>query len=114
MSNKVLICNRIQKFAKWARHYILGYSAIHRASIGNDQQDNENSEQILPAKLEQTVQKVKNHRCAMDSDHGFCKAIFRECDWTNTTSFSWINKNNELFVALAVFSAVLLSSLSKC
>jgi hypothetical protein len=79
-SNKVLTHERIQKFAKQARRYILGYRAIYQASIGNDQQDNENSEQILPAKLEQMVQKVKTHRCAMDFDHGFCKAIFRECN----------------------------------
>jgi hypothetical protein len=44
MSDKVLTCERIQKFAKRARYYILGYSTVHQASIGNDQQDNENSD----------------------------------------------------------------------
>jgi len=42
------------------------------------QDDNSNSQAIIPANLEQMVKKFKTHRCTMDFDHSFCKAIYRE------------------------------------
>ncbi len=33
---------------------------------------------MVPAKLEQMVKKFKTHRCAMDFDHSFCKAVYNE------------------------------------
>ena len=31
-----------------------------------------------PVKVEKMVKLFKTHRCALDFDHGFCKASFRE------------------------------------
>jgi hypothetical protein len=33
---------------------------------------------IIPMRLEQMVKKFKTHRCAMDFDRTFCKALFKE------------------------------------
>jgi hypothetical protein len=33
---------------------------------------------IIPMRLEQMVKKFKTHRCAMDFDRAFCKALFKE------------------------------------
>jgi hypothetical protein len=35
---------------------------------------------IIPEKLEQMVKKFKTHHCAMDFDHSFCKAIYKEAN----------------------------------
>jgi hypothetical protein len=41
-------------------------------------QDSSRTLTIVPAKLEQMVKKFKTHRCAMDFDHSFCKAVYKE------------------------------------
>jgi hypothetical protein len=37
-----------------------------------------NSLAVIPSKIEQMVKKFKMHRCAMDFDHSFVKAIYKE------------------------------------
>ena len=32
----------------------------------------------MPVKVEKMVKLFKTHRCALDFDHGFCKALFQE------------------------------------
>jgi hypothetical protein len=86
MSRDLITRQRVQKFSRRARHYILGYHILWQMKQGliegSDslelQDDNSNSQAIIPAKLEQMVKKFKTHRCAMDFDHSFCKAIYRE------------------------------------
>jgi len=43
-----------------------------------EQHENNSSQAILPTKLEQMVKKFKMHRCTMDFNHSFCKAIYKE------------------------------------
>ena len=85
MSREVLTREKIQKFAKRARRYILGYNMLWQLKQGiitscGDQEDSsgENSLAVIPSKLEQMVKKFKTHRCAMDFDHSFVKAIYKE------------------------------------
>jgi hypothetical protein len=86
MSRDLITQQRVQKFLRQARHYILGYHVLWQMKQGfiegSDslelQDDNSNSQAIIPAKLEQMVKKFKTHRCTMDFDHSFCKAIYRE------------------------------------
>jgi hypothetical protein len=80
ISRNVVTRERAQKFARRARWYILGYHALW--SQGNSDRSEldseENSLAIMPAKLEQMVQKFKTHRCAMNFDHSFCNVVFSE------------------------------------
>jgi hypothetical protein len=86
MSRDLITQQRVQKFSWQARHYILGYHILWQMKQGliegSDslelQPDNSSSQAIIPAKLEQMVKKFKMHRCAMDFDHSFCKAIYRD------------------------------------
>jgi hypothetical protein len=79
-STDVLMRERVQKFARRARQYIMGYHVMHLSSQqGNTSTDtdHENSA-IIPVKLEQMVKKFKTHRCALDFDHSFCKKEFND------------------------------------
>jgi len=79
-STDVLMRERVQKFARRARQYIMGYHVLHLSSQqGNTSTntDHENSA-IIPVKLEQMVKKFKTHRCALDFDYSFCKEVFND------------------------------------
>ncbi len=85
MSREVITRERVQKFARRARHYIAGYHVLHQMQQGiihsqdnQELQDSSRTLTIVPAKLEQMVKKFKTHRCAMDFDHSFCKAVYKE------------------------------------
>jgi hypothetical protein len=39
---------------------------------------NNASHAMIPDKLEQIIKKFKMHQCAMDFDHSFCRAVFKE------------------------------------
>ena len=85
MSREVLTREKVQKFAKRARRYILGYNllwqikqGITQSSDSHDDLSRENMLAVIPSKLEQMVKKFKTHRCAMDFDHSFVKAIYKE------------------------------------
>ena len=85
IAKAVITRERVQKFARRARHYIVGNHVLHQmqqglieSANGEQLQDSSGNLAIIPAKLEQMVKKFKTHRCAMDFDHSFCKAIYKE------------------------------------
>ena len=86
LSEKIITRDRVQKFSRRARRYILGYHALWQMkqgiiTQGHDSEElNSESLAIIPAKLEQMVKKFKTHRCAMDFDHSFCKSVYSDSD----------------------------------
>ena len=82
----MITTERVQKFSKQARCYIMGYHVLWQMKEGmiqgldsqELQDEDSNAQAIIPAKLEQMVKKFKVHRCTMDFDHSFCRAIYRE------------------------------------
>ena len=82
----IITRERVQKFSRRARRYVLGYHVLWQMQQGiitvssNSKEQTSTSDNlaIIPAKLEQMVKKFKTHRCAMDFDHGFCKTIFKQ------------------------------------
>ena len=76
----IITRERVQKFARRARRYVLGYHVLWQIQQGVIKDSSNSEEQtstsdnlaIIPAKLEQMVKKFKTHRCTMDFDHGFC------------------------------------------
>ncbi len=82
MTREGLTREKVQKNAKRVRRYILGYNLLWKIKQGiiqsSDSQEDlsrENKLAVTPSKLEQMVKKFKAHRCAMDFDHSFIKAI---------------------------------------
>ena len=79
-STDVLTRERVKKFARRARRYIMGYHVLHQSSQQANPPtngDHENSA-IIPVKLEQMIKKIKTHRCALDFDYSFCKEVFND------------------------------------
>ena len=83
---KIIARDRVQKFSRCTRRYILGYHALWQMkqgiiTQGHDSEElNSESLAIIPAKLAQMVKKFKTHRCAMDFDHSFCKSVYSNSD----------------------------------
>ena len=80
LSRNVLSTERIRKFSRRARQYVLAYHALH-----SEQQQQISTEQsetylITPMKIESLVKKFKTHRCALDFDKGFIKAAITTAD----------------------------------
>jgi hypothetical protein len=69
----MLTSEQVQKFARRARRYIMGYHVFQLST--NTEQENST---IIPIQLEQMVKKFKMHRCALDFDYSFCKEVFNE------------------------------------
>ncbi|KAI2492669.1 hypothetical protein MHU86_1772 [Fragilaria crotonensis] len=69
LSEKVLSIERIRKFAKRARQYLLAYHAIDSGQVSAEiQQD---CAKYGPVALEKLLREFKTHRCVMDFDFKF-------------------------------------------
>jgi len=78
MSEDTLSRERVRKFSRWARQYILAYQALHSLEENGEQQPSTTSgdaHQITPMKIESLVKDFKTHRCALDFDKGFIKTV---------------------------------------
>jgi hypothetical protein len=92
ISEKIITRDRVQKFSRRARCYVLGYhilwqmqqGIIHEPSDSKELKAINDNLAIIPVKLEQMVKKIKMHRCTMDFDHAFafCKTIFKQKELT--------------------------------
>jgi hypothetical protein len=86
ISRTLINRTRVQKFSKRARRYMQGYHVLKEMQQGNikgsslnvEQSSKTTDEKIVPQKLEQMVKHFKTHRCAMDFDYAYCKAIYNE------------------------------------
>jgi hypothetical protein len=78
MSEDTLSWERVRKFSRKARQYILAYQALHSLEENGEQQPSTTSgdaHQITPMKIESLVKDFKTHRCALDFDKGFIKTV---------------------------------------
>lgn len=72
MSEEVLSLERIRKFARRARQYIVAYHAIDQHG---DCEVEEKARKCGPVALEGLIKKFKTHRCALDFDHKFIRSV---------------------------------------
>jgi hypothetical protein len=85
ISRKVLTNERVRSFSKRAHEYICAYYVLHEMMT----QQAEGMEQgvtardqnaAVPVKIEVLVKQFKTHRCGLDFDHGFIKAMLKKSD----------------------------------
>ena len=76
----ILKTEQIRMFSQWAHHYICVYHKLWQQQQQNDANsepaDNDGSNGTLSINVEKLMKKFKMHRCVLDFDHTFCKAIY--------------------------------------
>ena len=78
IARDVLTRERIRLFSKRAREYICAYLVLSQeASARNDNNSDAavDSFAAIPVKIEELAKDFKTHRCALDFDKGFIKAV---------------------------------------
>jgi hypothetical protein len=77
-SRDIVTTERIRMFSQRARAYILAYHKIRQEQLtdSSSTSDSDNTT-ASPVNVEKLLKKFKTHRCAMDFDSNFCKAVFR-------------------------------------
>jgi hypothetical protein len=81
-SRQVFTTERVRLFLQRARAYILAYHKIRQeklTSLSTTDLDSTAS----PVNVEKLLKRFKTHRCAMDFDSSFCKAVFYSDDGAN-------------------------------
>ncbi len=78
LERDILTTERIRKFSRRARQYICAY---YKIAHEKETQEAEQEAQVThldasPIKVEKMVKLFKTHRCALDFDTNFCKAVF--------------------------------------
>jgi hypothetical protein len=77
-SRDVVTAERIRLFSQRARAYMLAYHKIwqqQQLTTTSPTSDFDNTT-ASPVKVEKMLKEFKTHRCAMDFDSSFCKAVF--------------------------------------
>ena len=72
ISRDQLTTVRIRKFSRRARQYICSYRAMQ---CENNNNDNLAIDPDMLPRVEKVLKEFRAHRCALDFDHKFCKAI---------------------------------------
>ena len=80
LSRNVLSTERIRKFSRRARQYVLAYHALHSEQQQQISTEQSETHLITPMKIESLVKKFKTHRCDLDFDKGFIKAAITTAD----------------------------------
>jgi hypothetical protein len=77
-SRDIVTTECIRMFSQHARAYILAYHKIRQEQLtdSSSTSDSDNTT-ASPVNVEKLLKKFKTHRCAMDFDSNFCKAVFR-------------------------------------
>jgi hypothetical protein len=73
LSDKVVTVERVRKFARRARQYLLAYHAIDSGNV--DKNTQEDCAKYGPVALEKLVSDFKTHRCALDFAYRFIRAV---------------------------------------
>jgi len=74
-SRQVVTTERVRLFSQRARAYILAYHKIRQEQLtSSTTTDSDNT--ASPVNEEKLLKRFKTHRCAMDFDSSFCKAVF--------------------------------------
>ena len=63
-------------FSQRARAYILAYRKIRQEQLTDSSTTTDLDSTASPVNVEKILKKFKTHRCAMDFDSTFCKAVF--------------------------------------
>jgi len=85
-SREVLTVERIRLFSQRARAYMLAYQMLHQEeeqqvlSPPGSSNDVDVKSTSCPVNVEKILKKFKTHRCAMDFDTAFCKAMFTKSE----------------------------------
>ena len=77
-SREVITTERVRLFSQRARAYILSYHKIRQEQLTESSSTTDLDGAVSPVKVEKLLKRFKTHRCAMDFDSAFCKAVF--CD----------------------------------
>ena len=76
---KVLTTQRVRLFSRRAHAYICAYYKmwwIDKHKMRTQQTQLGTTATFTPVKIEKMVKQFKTHRCALDFDHSFCKAVY--------------------------------------
>lgn len=89
-SREVVSTERVWLFSQRARTYILAYHKIQQEQLTSSSTNNLDST-TSPVNVEKLLKRFKSHRCAIDFDSSFCKAVFHSDDGANCSgaATSW-------------------------
>ena len=84
-SRQVVTTERVRMFSQRARAYILAYHKIRQEQLTlSPTTDSDGT--ASPVNVEKLLKRFKTHRCAMDFDSSFCKAVFHSDDGKTISS----------------------------
>jgi hypothetical protein len=83
-SRQVITTERVRLFSQRARAYILAYHKIRQEQLTSSSTTDLDST-ASPVNVEKMLKRFKTHRCAMDFDSSFCKAVFHSDDGENVS-----------------------------
>ena len=75
-SRALVTAERVRMFSKRARAYILAYHMIRQEQLTDSDSTTDFDSNATPVNVEKLLKRFKTHRCAMDFDSSFCKAVF--------------------------------------
>ena len=76
-SRDIVTTERVRLFSQRARAYILAYAMMrHEQTSTSSTNKVDLNSTASPVTVEKIIRKFKTHRCAMDFDSAFCKAVF--------------------------------------
>jgi hypothetical protein len=82
-SRQVVTTQRVRLFSQRARAYILTYHMIRQEQLTSATTNLDST--ASPVNVEKLLKRFKTHRCAMDFDSTFCKAVFHSDDGENVS-----------------------------
>ncbi len=76
-SRNVITAERVRMLSQRAPAYILAYHKIRQEQLTDSSPTSElDDTSASPVKVQKLLKKFKTHRCVMDFDSTFCKAVF--------------------------------------
>ena len=76
-SRDILTIEQVRMFSQCARAYILACHMIRQEQLTDSASTmTDLNSTVSPVKVEKVLKTFKTHRCAMDFDSAFCRAVF--------------------------------------
>ena len=76
-SRDIITTKRVRMFSQRARAYIPAYHMIRQEQLTDSASTTTDlNSTVSPVKVEKVLKTFKTHRCAMDFDSAFCRAVF--------------------------------------
>jgi hypothetical protein len=108
-SRQVITTERVRLFSQRAQAYILAYQKIRQEQLTCSSAIM--TDTASPVNVEMLLKTFKAHRCAMDFDSSFCKAVFCNDDGENVSGAATIVNMCHFFVAVAQSSVRLVNAI---